>query len=201
MSIFITGTDTNIGKTIISSWICYHTKRSYWKPIQTGFKDADIVQSLTQAKIYPEIYHFENPVAPYIAAQMENIDIDPSLIIKPTSERLVIEGAGGVLVPIGKNYLMIDLIKQLQTPVIIVAKSSLGTINHTCLTIESLRSRNIPILGVIINGPLNKENKNQIIEFGKVTILDEFTPLNVLQEIKLRPLSAKLKEALDGHAN
>lgn len=192
MTIFITGTDTNVGKTFVSSWICYHTKASYWKPIQTGKRDAEELNKVAGCKIYEEAYILNTPICPYSAAKKEGKTLDPKKIVKPSSERLIIEGAGGVLVPIAPNYLMIDLIKQLEAPVLLIVKNRLGAINHACLTLEALRFRKIPILGLILNGQSSLNNREVIEEFGKVTVLDEL-PTNMSIE---RKLSKKLREVL-----
>ena len=174
MKIFITGTDTNVGKTLISSWLALHTGFSYFKPIQTGLKegrDSSEVQRLANAKIYPESYAYNAPLSPHLAAKIEAEKIDLEKIILPQENNLIIEGAGGVLVPINDKYLMIDLIKKLGAPVIVVARTSLGTINHTLLSLEALRSRNIPIVGVIMNGEQNSQNSNAIELYGQTSIL------------------------------
>lgn len=106
--IFITGTGTNIGKTLVSSWLCLHSRYAYFKPIQTGLgegRDRDTVQQLSEALIYPEAYVYDSPVSPHYAAELENQTIDISSIQLPTHERLIVEGAGGVLVPISHNVL------------------------------------------------------------------------------------------------
>lgn len=176
MALFITGTDTNIGKTLISAWLCLHTNAAYFKPIQTGSlegTDSKFISKLTATKIYPERYLFSAPLSPHLAAELENTQIDPQQIQLPTQRNLVVEGAGGVLVPIHGNYCMIDLIKDLNLPVLIVASSRLGTINHTSLTIAALRQRQIPILGVILNGPRNLANKQTIEQYNKINVLAE----------------------------
>jgi dethiobiotin synthetase/malonyl-CoA O-methyltransferase len=189
MRLFITGTDTNVGKTVVSAWLAHHLKADYWKPIQTGCEedsDSQTVEKLAglrENQIHPEAYRLKAPLSPHAAASLENISISLDRIIMPkTNNSLIIEGAGGVFVPINKSDLIIDLIYKLQTSVIIVARSSLGTINHTCLTLEALRNRNIPVLGVILNGPLNLLNKAAIGKYGNTKVLAEletFIPLTV----------------------
>lgn len=173
MKIFITGTDTDIGKTLISSWICLHTGYTYFKPIQTGNTldvDSTTVLDLAEAKILPEIYSYSQPLSPHLAAKIDGSYIDINLITLPDDD-VLIEGAGGVLVPLNDKFMMIDLMKILKVPVILVSSSRLGTINHTLLTLEALRGRNIPVLGVILNGVYNADNKEAIEHFGKVKIL------------------------------
>ncbi len=197
MKVFITGTDTNVGKTIIAAWLCYHLKAAYWKPLQTGSdRDSETVAHLTGCKVYPEAYVLKKPLSPYSAAKFEEISLEPTTIVKPTNAKLIIEGAGGVMVPIQRDFFMIDLIKQLKVPVIIVARSILGTINHTCLTIEALHARDIPILGVVLNGPLNKNNKATIEEVAKIAVLEEFTPLEKIGDFIYRLPSSILQKTL-----
>jgi len=202
MKIFITGTDTNVGKTLISSWLALHTGFSYFKPIQTGLKegsDSSEVQRLANAKIYPESYAYNAPLSPHLAAKIEAEKIDLEKIILPQENNLIIEGAGGVLVPINDQYLMIDLIKKLGAPVIVVARTSLGTINHTLLSLEALKSRNIPIVGVIMNGEQNSQNSNAIEFYGQTSILTQFPKLEAVNKDTLQnvALTDKLKQSLE----
>ncbi len=202
MKIFITATDTNIGKTLISSWIALHTGFSYFKPIQTGIRDGSDsyeVQRLSNTKVYPESYKYQEPLSPHLAAKIENNTIDITKIILPQSSNLIIEGAGGVLVPINHKYLMVDLIKKLRTPVILVARTSLGTINHTLLSLEALRSRNIQVLGVIMNGKQNLQNSNAIEVYGRTSILAHFPKLETvnMNTLKSVALSQELQQILE----
>ena len=202
MKIFITGTDTNVGKTLISSWIALHTGFSYFKPIQTGLKegsDSLEVQKLSNAKTYPEIYSYKEPLSPHLAARIENDTIDMEKILLPQESNLLIEGAGGVLVPINDKYFMLDLIKKIYAPVILVARTSLGTINHTLLSLEALRSRNIPVLGVIMNGKQDLQNSNAIEVYGHTTILAQFPKIDTvnMNTLKQVALSQKLKQILE----
>lgn len=201
MQFFITGTDTDIGKSVIASWLCIHTSADYWKPIQTGSiqgTDSDYVRQLAHANIHPEAYVFKAPSSPHIAAEMENCHIDINYIHLPKINKLIVEGAGGVLVPINKSVLMIDLIKQLQLPVIVVARSGLGTINHTCLTLEALQMRNIKITGVIMNGELNANNQAAIEYYGNTKVLAEIPKLTTVNYTTLKqiPLSPILQNIL-----
>jgi len=201
MKVFLTGTDTNVGKTLIANWICLQTGFDYWKPIQCGnLTDSDTlsITALSHATVFPESYVLEQPLSPHAAAALESKSIDLAQITLPNSDRLIIEGAGGTLVPINQHFFMIDLIKQFNTPVIVVSRSTLGTINHTCLTLEALRLRNIPVLGVIMNGPLNPLNKQAIEFYGKTNVLAEFPMLDEVAVEVLRniPLSADLQKIL-----
>lgn len=202
MKIFITGTDTNVGKTLISSWIALHTGFSYFKPIQTGTRDGSDsleVQKLSDTKIYPESYAYKEPLSPHLAAKLENDIIDIEKIALPQSHNLIIEGAGGALVPINDKYLMVDLIKKLDASVILVARTTLGTINHTLLSLEALRSRNITVLGVIMNGEQNPQNSYSIELYGRISVLAEFPKLESvnMNTLKSVALPEKLKQILE----
>ncbi|GHM58205.1 MAG: hypothetical protein sL5_03930 [Candidatus Mesenet longicola] len=189
MQIFITGTDTNVGKTLISSWICLHTGYSYFKPIQTGAdKDSDVVSKLANSNIYEESYIYKSPLSPHLAASLENDSIDISRINLPKERNLIVEGAGGILVPINETTFMVDLIKKLNIPVILVARSTLGTINHTLLSLEALRARSVSILGVILNGPHNQDNIKAIEFYGKVEILASIPKLQEVSKESLMQL-------------
>jgi dethiobiotin synthetase len=202
MKFFITGTDTNVGKTLISSWIALHTGFPYFKPIQTGLNegsDSYEVQRLSNTKIYPEVYTYKNPLSPHLAAKIEDNIISIERIVLPQGNDLIIEGAGGVLVPINDRCLMIDLIKKLGVPVILVARTILGTINHTLLSLEALRLHNIPILGIIMNGKQNIENRNAIEFYGQTSVLAEFPQLEAVNKNRLRKVTIplKLKQVLE----
>ena len=175
MKIFVTGTDTNIGKTVVSSWLCLHSGFDYIKPIQTGGsseRDCLQVQQLSpMTTIHSETYLLQAPLSPHLAASKENCEIKIENIILPKVENLIIEGAGGVLVPLNSKMLMIEYIKKLDIAVIVVARTSLGTINHTLLTLESLRARKISVLGVILKGNNNPDNARAIAKYGNVKIL------------------------------
>jgi dethiobiotin synthase len=198
--IFITGTDTNVGKTLISTWLALHTKASYWKPIQTGMKEgsdrATVAQCIGYNQTLPEVYALQEPLSPHAAAEQEGLTIDLSLIHPPTQGSWIIEGAGGVFVPINAHNLMIDLMEKLQYPVLIVARNQLGTINHTLLTLEALRSRSLHVLGVILNqGRENSIHKKAIEFYGKTKVLFQFPDITEVSEeiLTLIPLSKELQ--------
>lgn len=179
--VFITGTDTDVGKTFVSKWLCYHFNLAYFKPIQTGIsegKDKDVIQEFCQKRTLSSVFELQKPLSPDQAARFENKVLDPSLIKLPHTHNILVEGAGGLLVPINDEYLMIDLIKELGLPVILVARSTLGTINHTLLSLEALQNRGIPILGIILNGPLNELNKKSIEKFTDAPIVHELPRLD-----------------------
>lgn len=175
--IFVTGTDTDIGKTYCSGVLANELKYEYWKPIQTGVTkeedfDSCYIRKTHNIRTHSESYCFSAPLSPHIAANLENQTIDINNIKRPdTKNNLIIEGAGGVLVPINEQILMIDLIKHFNIPVIIVAADKLGTINHTLMTIEMLRKYQIEIIGVIMNFYQNEQNAISIEKYGRVKIV------------------------------
>ena len=188
MSVFVTGTDTDVGKTLVSAWLVRHWKAAYWKPVQAG-PDADglAVRNLApDAEIFPSAYALSQPLSPHLAAERDGVAISVSSFALPRTDRpLVVEGAGGVMVPLNADHTMLDLMERLMLPTIVVARSTLGTINHTLLTLTALRGRAIPILGVVINGPLNPDNSQAIRQFGQVEILAELPPLSPLSSTTL----------------
>lgn len=190
--IFVTGTDTEVGKTTVSAGLTkmlYGARKvAYWKPIQTGTvigDDTEDVKSLAELNpdsLLSPVYRFPEAVAPYLAAKQWNQEISLEKILDYRRENqkgrfLVVEGAGGLLVPLTAEILQIELIQQLGYPVVVIAPSRLGTINHTLLTLEVLRHHKIPIAGVILTlcmGGVHKGNVTCIRDFGKVEILAEF---------------------------
>ncbi len=184
MNLFITGTDTDAGKTTVSAWICSHIKTRYWKIIQTG-NDSDsgiIKQYSPNTEIIPEIYKLKAPLSAYDAARLENIVLDTDKF-NINEDKIVIEGAGGVFVPIASNYLMIDAIKSTNSKALIISRSKLGMINHILLTVFALREKEIPIVGIVISGDINDNIKQTIEKFSKIKILSVLPESNNLVEI------------------
>ncbi len=184
---FVTGTDTNVGKTVLSALLCAALPGIYWKPIQTGARegtDRQIVLALTQQgehNAFPETFIFDDPVSPHLAAQRANrlISLDDIRLPASTNDLpLIVEGAGGVLVPINGSQFMSDLIVQLSLPTILAARSTLGTINHTLLSLQALRTLSVPVLGVVLIGPSNPDNKEAIERFGKAQVIGEIPVLD-----------------------
>jgi dethiobiotin synthetase len=177
---FVTGTDTGVGKTVVSALLCAALDAMYWKPIQTGSQegtDRNTVLRLAKLLPYqtiPEAYSFRSPVSPHLAAERSRVLINLRRIRLPRTEsapRLVVEGAGGVLVPVNETQLMTDLIKELDLPVVLVARSSLGTINHTLLSLAALRARALEIAGVVMVGDPNRDNRKAIENYGRVKVV------------------------------
>lgn len=176
---FITGTDTGVGKTVAAAWMMLHTGADYWKPVQSGLeeRDVDTVKALTraeEARFHPSTYELKEPLSPHEAARREGVQIALSDFTLPKSEKkLIVEGAGGLMVPINEEEYIIDLIKKLMLPVILVARSSLGTINHTLLSLSMLQGRNIPVAGVVISGEKTPHNRLALEEYGRVPVIAE----------------------------
>ncbi len=167
--LFITGISTDVGKTIASAIITEALEADYWKPIQAGdldHSDSHFIKSKVKSqksKIFPNAYQFNTPASPHLAAELDGITIDLKNIIEPkTNNHLVIEGAGGVLVPLNSSNFVIDLI-QPDYKVIVVSRHYLGSINHTLLTIEALKNRKINIAGIIFNGNENRPTETIIL--------------------------------------
>src|SRR5665647_1125702 len=174
---FVTGIGTGIGKTVVSAVITEALNADYWKPIQCGnqdFTDSDFIKEFTihHQTIHAEEYSFPDPVSPHLASKLNNKLIDIQYI-KPgrSNNVLIIEGAGGVMVPISDNLLIKDLIIKLQLPVIVVSMNYLGSINHTLLTIQSLQQQNIQLAGIIFNGEPDIESENYILNYTRIKLL------------------------------
>jgi dethiobiotin synthetase len=176
MNYFVTGIDTDSGKTLISAILCEALQADYWKPIQAGLpKDSEVVKALitnTKTKIHPERHLLKTPASPHAAAKIDNITIKLSDFQLPKSDNIIIvEGAGGCLVPLNENDFVIDLIKTLNIEVVLAADLYLGSINHTLLTIEALQRRAIPVRGIIYNGETNFESEQIILRHSKLECL------------------------------
>ncbi len=197
--VFVTGTDTGIGKTILSAALMNAFRKTenvcYWKPIQTGIEednDTETVRQLANCsdeEVHDLGFRLEKPLSPHLSARLADVEITIEKVLEwspdwnvsvPACDKretqkkfFIVEGAGGVLVPLNENDLMTDLIRSLKLQVLIVAKSGLGTINHTLLTIEKLRREKLEISGVILNGEPNIENKKAIEHYGNIRVLAE----------------------------
>ena len=177
----ICGTDTDIGKTLISSFFVRGLNAFYWKPIQSGIETSTDSQTLeklariNKAKIINEAYVFTKPLSPHWAAEIDQKTIDFNFLQLPkVNDPLIVETAGGLMVPLTRNFLQIDQIKKWGLPVILVCKSSLGTLNHTLLSIEALQKRNINILGLVVNGEKHLDNPKTLVEFSRIPVIAEF---------------------------
>lgn len=170
MKIFVTGISTDVGKTIVSAILTEALQADYWKPIQAGnleFTDSDTVRSLIsndKTTIHKERYALVTAASPHLAAEIEGVRISKDHVIEPhTSNHLIIEGAGGLFVPLNEHENVLDLIRP-DYKVVIVSRHYLGSINHTLMTIEALWNRNIEILGIVFSGDENKSTEKLILD-------------------------------------
>jgi len=196
----VTGTDTGVGKTVVSAALMIHLRSAgpacYWKPIQTGIEEDDdtaMVASLASCaatELLSDGIRLPRPLSPHLSARLSGttIDLDPlveTFAQADPSAHFVVEGAGGALVPINDRELMTDLMARLALPVIIAARSTLGTINHTLLTIEALTRRSLSIAGVVMVGPPNAENRAAIEHYGCVPVVAEMPVFTLLTADRL----------------
>lgn len=183
--IIVTGTDTGIGKTVFASALAAALHAAYWKPIQSGLdgeeSDSDTARRLGVGKLLPEAYRLTEPLSPHRAAELDGIAIDPARLTLPHLDgHLVIEGAGGLLVPVTRSLLLADLFAQWQAPAVLVARTALGTINHSLLSVEAMRARAIPILGIAFVGEANEDNEATICALAGVKRLGRLPRLDPL---------------------
>jgi dethiobiotin synthase len=184
--LFVTGTDTGVGKTLVAAMLVAGLDGYYWKPVQSGTDEGTDTEwirgktGLPADRFFPEAYRLKGFLSPHAAAALEDVRIDLAKIRMPEpgpAAHLLMEGAGGVMVPLGDRWLVADLIKKLDAPVLLVARSELGTINHTLLSLEKLRGAGIDVFGVVMNGPKNGSNRRAIEHFGNVRVLAEVEPM------------------------
>jgi dethiobiotin synthetase len=173
--IVVTGTDTGIGKTVFSAALTGALDGVYWKPIQSGLEeetDSQVVlrlSGLAAERVLPEAYRLRTPASPHLAAELDGVTIDHGALPIPETDRpLVIEGAGGLLVPLTRDATYLDLMSRWRIPIVLCARTTLGTINHSLLSIAALRARRLAILGVAFIGEANAESERIIAEMGKV---------------------------------
>lgn len=187
--LFVTGIGTYVGKTIVSAVLCEQLKADYWKPVQSGdlhATDSDKVWELIsnpKTVIYTEAFRLHLAASPHQSARAEGIQIKPEDFTLPkTSNQLIIEGAGGLFVPLSTDFMMSDLIRQFQAEVVLVARNYLGCINHTLLSLHALASQNIPLKHVVLNGNFDEDTRDILLHnIPKGTtwsILPEFANLN-----------------------
>jgi dethiobiotin synthetase len=196
---FVTGTDTDVGKTLVSAWLMTHLDADYWKPVQAGTEpetDSVTVRRLAEisaSRILPEAYVLPEAMAPHEAARRAGIRIDMARLEPPATNRLlVVEGAGGMLVPLTDEAYFIDLAAELHLPILLVARSTLGTINHTLLSLEAIRRRGLPLAGVVINGPETPHNRAAIERYGRVQIIAEIPRIDPLTPASLLAIEPEI---------
>ncbi|MBO9711824.1 dethiobiotin synthase [Sphingomonas sp.] len=192
----VTGTDTGVGKTVFAAGLAAALCGFYWKPVQAGTEDgtdAATVAALGVApeRILPEAYRLATPCSPHRAAAIDGLTIDPARLALPeVSGALVVEGAGGVLVPLAGELLYADLFAHWRAPVILVARTALGTINHSLLSLEALRIRGVPVHGIAFVGDPEPESEATIAELGCVRRLGRLPRLDPLDAASLAPAFA-----------
>jgi len=176
--LFVTGIGTDVGKTVVSSVLVEALRADYWKPVQTGsFFSTDTAKvqkwvSNSESKFHPEGYMLKQYMSPHAAAELEDIEIRLSdLKLPATDNTLIIEGAGGLMVPLNRTEFMIDMIKQFDAEVVLVIQNYLGSINHTLLSIDALKNRGLKILGVVFNGAPHQLSQDIIMEYCQLKVL------------------------------
>jgi len=189
-TIVVTGTDTGIGKTVFAAGLASALGGAYWKPIQSGldgpFSDSEAARQLGVGQVLPEAYRLTEPLSPHRAAELDGIEIDPARLVPPQTDRtLVIEGAGGLLVPVTRSLLFADLFADWRAPAVLVARTALGTINHSLLSVEAMRARAIPILGIAFVGAANDDNEATICALAGVRRLGRLPWLDPLDAAML----------------
>ncbi len=199
--VFVTGTDTDIGKTVASAALVRGLDAAYWKPVQTGLDevpegDTGTVRHLAELpadRIVPPVHAYRAPLAPDQAAALEGAAVPLDDFALPDRDRpLVVEGAGGLLVPLDDIHLMIDLAACLGLPVVLVARTGLGTINHTLLSLEALARRDLPLAGVVLMGDDRPANRAAIEHFGDAPVLGRIPPLDPLTPAAVADAASRL---------
>ncbi|WP_067109679.1 dethiobiotin synthase [Sphingopyxis granuli] len=178
----VTGTDTGIGKTVFTAALAGALGTPYWKPIQSGLEDetdSEVVARLAGVPVLPEAYRLVTPASPHLAAEIDGVAIDPDALTPPAGD-LIVEGAGGVLVPVTRTLLYADLFARWRIPVIVCARTGLGTINHSLLTIEALRARGVPIHGIAFVGDAVEDSEAIVAKIGGVRRLGRLPRLDPL---------------------
>lgn len=212
MSLVVVGTDTGVGKTVVSALLLVRyggpTGLAYWKPVATGSRDerdAETVARLApgRCEVLPEAYLYRDPVSPHLAARRERRPIDRALLAEVAGEyrrrndpALLVEGVGGLLVPFGDSgYLLADFLAELGLPCLLVARSTLGTLNHTFLTLEAARRRGLEVVAVVLVGPPDAENLRAIEAIGGVPVVAEVPPFGPPSSASVAVVAAEFDRA------
>lgn len=197
MRFVVTGTDTDVGKTVFCAGLAAMLGARYWKPVQAGFPtDSQTVAALAGVEILPEVYRLKLAASPHQAAEAQGITIDPGGLVPPDGP-VVIEGAGGLMVPLTRQALFIDVFARWQIPLILCARTRLGTINHTLLSLAAIRARAIPLHGVAFIGEANEESERIITGIGEVKRLGRLPVIEPLTPGRLVDVFAKAFNAAD----
>jgi dethiobiotin synthetase len=184
----VTGTDTGIGKTVFAAALTQALGGIYWKPVQAGLDgtDTQTVQRLSGARVLPELYSLKLPASPHQAAAADGIAIDPAKLVLPQCDApLIVEGAGGLMVPLTEDLLYINVFARWNVPLILCARTALGTINHTLLSLGAIRARHIPLLGIAFIGDANEESERIIGSFGQARRLGRLGVVSPLTSANL----------------
>jgi dethiobiotin synthetase len=191
--IIVTGTDTGIGKTVFAAGLAGALDGYYWKPVQSGLEDetdsdaARRLSGLAPERVLPELYRLNKPVSPHLAAQIDGVAIDADGLQLPTMPApLVVEGAGGLMVPLTREVTYLDIFARWRAPLVLCARTTLGTINHTLLSIEAIRGREIPLLGIAFIGDANTDSERTIVDIGRTRRLGRLPHLPILNDDTLR---------------
>ncbi len=191
---FVTGTDTNVGKTVLSALLVNALDAAYWKPVQTGAREGTDRESVrawseaTEDRLPLERYRFDPPVSPHMASREAGVRISLDAFefpAVPADREWIVEGAGGVMVPLNESDLMRDLILRIGFPVIVAARTALGTINHTLLTLAALREARVTICGVALIGNENIENRRAIEHYGNIRVIGQIPLLKNIDRAAL----------------
>ena len=210
LRLVVCGTDTDVGKTVVSALLVQGLEATYWKPVQSGLEGGgdrqrvvDLLQ-LPEHRWIPETYAFKAAVSPHWAAELENRVLEPRMLQLPSSNTpLVVETAGGLHVPLTRTWRQIDQLQHWNLPVVLVCRSGLGTLNHTLLSLEAIRARELKVLGLILNGPIHADNPRTLEHFGQVPVLAQLPPLEPLSAEALancwreQDLTSKFQQVLE----
>lgn len=196
---FVTGTDTNVGKTVLSAMLVAALDAVYWKPVQTGASEGTDRNSVrrwadaAEDRLPAERYCFDPPVSPHLAAREAGVRISLEEFEFPAApdRKWIVEGAGGVMAPLNERELMRDLMQRIGFPVVIAARTALGTINHTLLTLSALRDADLPICGVALIGDENAENRRAIEHYGNIPVLGHIPILKQIHRAALLDIYEK----------
>ncbi len=213
---FVTGTDTNVGKTVVAAWLVRCLAACYWKPIQCGVDEQGHTDSQTVAhladlppeRIMPEHYILTDPVSPHEAARRDHVSIAWQQLVTPLNhqgdhkaghqERLmIVEGAGGALVPVTSSHTMIDVMAVLGLPIVVVARPILGTINHSLLTLEALRMRKLTIAGVVFSGVPEPHVRDAVLNFGQTSLIAELPFVSSCTPETIDHMASNIQPRLD----
>lgn len=207
-SFFVTGIGTEVGKTVISSILVRALQADYWKPVQSGdleWSDTDKVRAwsgMDSSTFFPEAYRLKQPLSPHASAERDGVLIDRAAFALPkTSRPLIVEGAGGLYVPLNRQDTMLDLIQDLGLPVILVSRHYLGSINHTLLSLSALKQRGISLAGLIFNGSPNPDTESVIEQMAGVEHVFRIEEMEKIDSDSIAALAAKHHQAIENLMN